>query len=94
MCIGAATENAASFQLKLDGKEIGISKKMKDLLPDDLAAEFEWVSEKGCYIARDLRADRVERLLEGARMDARVVSPVTTKERGVTSGRPWQAEGA
>lgn len=94
MCIGAATENAAAFQLKLDGEEIGISKNMKDLLPDELAAEFKWVSEKGCYVARDLEADRVERLLEGARMDARQTSPVTTKERGVTSGRPWQAQGA
>ncbi len=90
----AATENAAAFQLKLDGKEIGISKKMKDLLPDDLAAEFKWVSEKGCYAARDLEADRVERLLEGARMDARQESSATTKERGDTSGRPWQAQGA
>lgn len=94
MCIGQATEQAALFQLKLDGTEIGISKKVKDLLPADLAAEFTWVSEKGCYVARDLTADRVERLLEGARMDARSTTPITTKERGVTSGRPWQAEGA
>jgi hypothetical protein len=94
MCIGEATENAASSQLKLDGKEIGISKKVRDLLPDELAAEFRWVSEKGCYVARDLTADRVERLLEGARLDARVASPVTTRKRGVTSGRPWQAERA
>lgn len=94
MCIGKATEGAASFQLKLDGGEIGISKKMKDALPDEVAAEFKWVSEKGCYVARDLTVDRVERLIEGARMDTRKASPVTTKERGVTSGRPWQAQGS
>jgi hypothetical protein len=94
MCVGQTTEAAASFQLRLDGADIGVSKKIKDLLPDDLAAEFKWISEKGCYVARDLTTDRVERLLEGARMDARRSSPTTTKERGVTSGRPWQAEGA
>lgn len=92
VCLGPAVKESERFQLRLDGNEHGISKGIRDLLPEDLAQEFKWVASKGCYITRDLRADKIDRLLEARALDAgKVASVSVTRDRGDTSGRPWQA---
>jgi hypothetical protein len=91
VCLGVATGQAEAFQLVLGGGQTGISKGIRDLLPEDLASEFRWVPSKGCYVASDLKADRVARLLEGRALDlGKAASVGVVKERGASYGRPWQ----
>jgi class 3 adenylate cyclase len=91
VCIGPATEAAVRYQQALKGWETGISKELRDQLPDDLAAEFKWRAAKGCYVATDLTADKLDRQKEGRRLDAGVPALVGREGRGDTSGRPYQA---
>jgi class 3 adenylate cyclase len=90
VCIGPATEAAVRYQQALDGWETGISKELRDQLPDELAAEFKWRAAKGCYVSTDLTADKLERQVEGRRLDAGVPALVGREGRGDTSGRPYQ----
>lgn len=93
MCFGQATSEAASFQQSLKGGETGISGKIKDLLPEEVATEFKWDASRRCYIAKDLTADRLERAEEASEMDlgskAKTVSVI--RDRSDLSGRPWQS---
>ena len=91
VCIGPATEAAVRYQQALDGWETGISKELRDQLPDELAAEFKWRAAKGCYVATELTADKLDRQVEGRRLDAGVPVLVGREGRGDTSGRPYQA---
>lgn len=92
LCVGPATEAAASYQVKLDGGETGISKSIRDALPADVGALFKWVADKDCYVARDLRPDQLELLAEGQRLDQQRVTR-TTERRPVAAPvrRPWSA---
>jgi hypothetical protein len=45
----------------------GISKELRDQLPDELAAEFKWRAAAGCYVATELTADKLERQVEAGR---------------------------
>lgn len=92
MCLGPATSEAAEFQLSLEGGETGISGKIRDLLPEEIASEFTWDSVRNCYIAKDLTADRLERAYQATEADraAKLKSVNVTKERSDISGRPWQ----
>jgi hypothetical protein len=91
VCIGPATEAAVGYQQALNGWATGISKELRDQLPDDLAAEFKWRAAAGCYVATDLTADKLDRQQEGRRLDAGVPALVGREGRGDTSGRPYQA---
>jgi class 3 adenylate cyclase len=90
VCIGPATEAAVRYQQALKGRETGISRQLRDQLPDDLAAEFKWRAAAGCYVATDLTADKLDRQKEGRRLDAGHAPAVVRREgRGDTSGRPY-----
>src|SRR6266540_2737175 len=91
VCVGPATEAAVRYQQALKGWETGISKEIRDQLPDDLAAEFKWRAKAGCYVADHLTADKLDRLEEGRRLDSGSAAPLLRPEgQGDTSGRPYQ----
>lgn len=61
ICLGKAVEDAASYEEKCEGGQIGISKRIYDGLPERLKTHFSYKSAVGCYVAENLTADKVER---------------------------------
>jgi class 3 adenylate cyclase len=65
ICIGEAVETAAGVQQVLVEDEIGISKRCHDALPVEYQELFAEDSARDCYVAKGVRAEKLERL-EGA----------------------------
>lgn len=93
VCLGSTTQDAARIEEGLDGGDIGIDKTSLELLPEELAAEFNWSPTAGCYVAAELTSDRIERLVDGAMIDSAAggsllpAPPIRTEHE--TSGRPY-----
>jgi len=83
ICLGAPVENAAKYEEKCSGGQIGISKRIYDALPERLSKHFKYDSGVGCYVANDLTADKVER---AAKASAAAGAPafITSGSSGVT----------
>ncbi len=61
ICLGKGVESAARLEEKCAGGQIGISKRIYDLLPERLSKHFAYNSTLKCYVAENLTADKVER---------------------------------
>jgi class 3 adenylate cyclase len=83
ICLGAPVENAAKYEERCSGGQIGISKRVYDALPERLGKHFEYDSGAGCYVANDLTADKVERA-EKAAAAAGAPAFITSNSYGVT----------
>jgi len=83
ICLGAPVENAAKYEEKCSGAQIGISKRIYDALPKRLSKHFKYDSGVGCYVANDLTADKVERA-EKASAAAGAPAFITSNNSGVT----------
>jgi class 3 adenylate cyclase len=83
ICLGAPVENAAKYEEKCSGGQIGVSKRIYDALPERLSKHFKYDSGVGCYVANDLTADKVER---AAKASAAAGAPafITSGSSGVT----------
>jgi class 3 adenylate cyclase len=83
ICLGAPVENAAKYEEKCSGGQIGVSKRIYDALPERLNKHFKYDSGVGCYVANDLTADKVER---AAKASAAAGAPafITSGSSGVT----------
>jgi class 3 adenylate cyclase len=65
ICIGEAVETAARIEQVLGDDEIGTSKHTYDALPVELQELFVEDPARDCYVAKGIRAEKLERL-EGA----------------------------
>jgi class 3 adenylate cyclase len=83
ICLGAPVENAAKYEEKCSGGQIGVSKRIYDALPERLSKHFKYDSGVGCYVASDLTADKVERA-EKASAAAGAPAFITSGSSGVT----------
>lgn len=83
ICLGAPVENAAKYEEKCSGGQIGISKRIYAALPERLSKHFKYDSGVGCYVAEGLTADKVER---AAKASAAAGAPafITSGSSGVT----------
>lgn len=61
ICLGKGVESAAKLEEKCSGGQIGISKRIYDLLPERLNKHFNYNSTLKCYVAENLTCDKVER---------------------------------
>jgi class 3 adenylate cyclase len=83
ICLGSAVENAAKYEERCSGGQIGVSKRIYDALPDRLKKHFSFNTGVGCYVANDLTADKVERA-ERASAAAGAPAFITSNGSGVT----------
>lgn len=83
ICLGAPVENAAKYEEKCSGGQIGVSKRIYDALPERLSKHFKYDSGVGCYVTEGLTADKVER---AAKASATAGAPafITSNSSGVT----------
>lgn len=56
ICLGAPIENAAEYEEKCSGGQIGVSKRIYDALPERLSKHFKYDNGVGCYVANNLTA--------------------------------------
>lgn len=61
ICIGKGVEDAAKYEEKCNGGQIGISTRIYNALPERLSKHFTYNKSAGCYVAENLTADKVER---------------------------------
>lgn len=66
ICLGKPVENAAAYEEKCKGGQIGVSKRIYDALSERLKTHFTYSSSAGCYVAENLTADKVERAEKAA----------------------------
>jgi class 3 adenylate cyclase len=83
ICLGSAVDNAAKLEEKSSGGQIGISKRVYEALPERLSKHFSYNTTIGCYVAKDLTADKVERA-EKAAAAAGAPAFITSDKSGVT----------
>jgi len=85
--IGASVATAAAIQERLEGGEIGMDARTRDLLPEWMQALFEWEPHRQAFVAVDLTYDE----LLAADTDAEENDTIAgafeslTKEAGITS---------
>lgn len=65
ICLGEPVECAATCEERCDGGQIGITKQVFDAIPDYLRDCFSYNAQARCYVATDLTADKVERIIKG-----------------------------
>jgi class 3 adenylate cyclase len=70
ICIGKAVEDAAKYEEKCSGGQIGISTRVYNALPERLSKHFAYSKSAGCYVAENLTTDKVERAEKAARAAA------------------------
>ena len=83
ICLGAPVEDAAKYEEKCSANQIGVSKRIYEVLPERLKKHFAYNSGVGCYVANDLTADKVERA-ERASAAAGAPAFITSGSSGVT----------
>jgi hypothetical protein len=83
ICLGAPVENAAKQEEKCSGGQIGISKRVYDVLPEHLSKHFTYDNAVGCYVATNLTADKVERAQKAAAVQG-APAFITSSSAGVT----------
>jgi class 3 adenylate cyclase len=66
ICIGKAVEDAAKYEEKCSGGQIGISTRIYNALPERLSKHFSYNKSAGCYVAENLTVDKVERAEKAA----------------------------
>ena len=66
ICLGKGVEDAAKYEEKCSGKQIGISTRVYNALPERLSKHFNYNKSLGCYVAENLTADKVERAEKAA----------------------------
>jgi hypothetical protein len=65
ICLGEAVEDAAKYEERCAGGQIGVSKCIHAVLPDSLRDHFSFNSSAQCYVATSLTVDKVERATKG-----------------------------
>lgn len=85
ICLGKGVENAAKYEEKSSGGQIGISSRVYNLLPERLKRHFSYSQSAGCYIADDLTVDKVERAEKAALAAAAGTSVFITSDRSGTT---------
>ncbi|MGI8495422.1 MAG: adenylate/guanylate cyclase domain-containing protein [Pyrinomonadaceae bacterium] len=66
ICLGQGVESAAKLEEKCSGGQIGVSKRIYDVLPERLSKHFSYDNALKCYVAENLTADKVERAAKAA----------------------------
>ena len=66
ICLSEAVEDAAKYEERCAGGEIGISKVVYDFLPDELRNRFIYSSTAQCRVATDLTQEKLEQAVKGA----------------------------
>lgn len=61
ICLGEPVERAAACEERCEGGDIGVTKRVYDLLPEGTQGHFEYSNTKLCYVASGLTQDKVER---------------------------------
>lgn len=64
ICLGEAVETAAKIEERINGKEIGISTNLYELLPEEYQELFSWRKEAQCYVVSGLTIEKLERVDE------------------------------
>lgn len=59
ICLGRDVLRAERNEEHVDAKEIGISKNVRENLDSDLADNFEWSENKGCFVAKGLTHEKL-----------------------------------
>jgi class 3 adenylate cyclase len=93
MCLGEGVESAARLEEKCSGGQIGISKRIYDLLPERLKQHFGYNSTLKCYVAENLTADKVERAAKAANATVGAPAFITSKNSSVQISQR-ESEGA
>jgi class 3 adenylate cyclase len=70
MCIGETVERASEYEDRLGARLTGISKDLKDSLPDEWQALFDYDAGKKCYVAKGLTTLALERVEKAKAYDA------------------------
>lgn len=66
ICLGEGVEDAAKYEEKCGGGQIGVSTRVYNALPERLSKHFNYDKSLGCYVAENLTADKVERAEKAA----------------------------
>jgi class 3 adenylate cyclase len=83
ICLGSAVENAAKSEEKCSGGQLGVSRRIYEALPERLSKHFSYDITIGCYVAKNLTADKVERAAKAAAA-AGAPAFITSNNSGVT----------
>jgi class 3 adenylate cyclase len=84
ICLGQGVESAAKLEEKCSGGQIGISKRIYDVLPERLSKHFSYDNTLKCYVAENLTADKVERAAKAAHAVAGAPAFInSTKKSGI-----------
>ena len=95
LCLGEAVQQAALNEERIEGEEIGISKVVYDLLPQDVRAQFTLRPGSGCYVAYQLTTEILERLRRARDYDEdKSVTVSPSPGRATTIARPLAATAA
>jgi class 3 adenylate cyclase len=65
ICLGEAVEDAAKYEERCAGGQIGVSKRIRAALPDCLGDHFRYNLVTQCYVATNLTVDKVEQATQG-----------------------------
>jgi class 3 adenylate cyclase len=86
ICLGQAVEEAADHEEKCGPCETGIGTTVHAVLPEELQGLFAWNEAAGCYIAPNLRAEKLERLRRAVELYASGNGPglITSGAAGTT----------
>lgn len=84
ICLGEAVEAAAKNEERCAGQQIGISKSVRDSLPDRLSDHFSYDESAKCYVAEGLTAVKAERAEKAAAYSGGAPLFVTSRGSGVS----------
>jgi class 3 adenylate cyclase len=84
ICLGPAVRRAEKIQVRLDGSETGISAAIRDQLPDELAALYEWRDSANAYVAEGVDINKLEFTRERAALEARAGAEVKVTDKRVS----------
>jgi len=68
ICLGAAVENAARLEEQSEGGQVGVSREVFSLLPDDLQLCFTYSAKARGYIATHFTTEQIERVEKATRI--------------------------
>jgi class 3 adenylate cyclase len=102
ICLGEAVELAAQCEEKCTGGQIGITKQLYELLPEDLQIHFAFNTSVDCYTGNSVTLEKVEAaakaavyagtgaiFLRSGKAGVQIGHEELTGARSVTPSRSW-----
>lgn len=86
LALGPAVRQAERIQRNLDADELGVDGALRDELPEDIAALFEWRPGVQGHVVEDLRVNQLELAKGAAPLAAGERHSVTPANGGLTVG--------